>query len=162
VFVLVGPPSMSPFPRVTLIPNSTTPATIDADGSRSPLIKHPHHSPTAPSFTLARGMQDVRKKAVDTVTDLANQEMARDRPWHALQAQAFSMTQVPSDRGVTPTAVRESSAFRMFSGCPNVVLDLQTDAVLGVFQRGLPDTESTQVRSLYVFFAYLIQTRIFF
>lgn len=95
--------------------------------------------------------QDVRKKAVDTITDLANQEMTRGRPWHALQAQAFSMTQVQTtDRGLPPTALRES-AFRVFAGCPNLVLDLQTDAVLGVFQRGLQDTESVQVY-LYISF----------
>lgn len=89
--------------------------------------------------------QDVRKKAVDTITDLAKQEMARGRPWHALQAQAFSMAQVQTvDRGVSPTALRES-AFRVFAGCPNLVTDLQTEGVLGVFQKGLQDTESVTV-----------------
>lgn len=95
--------------------------------------------------------QDVRKKGVDTITDLANQEMTRGRPWHALQAQAFSMTQIQtSDRGIPPTALRES-AFRVFAGCPNLVMDLQTDTVLGVFQRGLQDTESVQVHSFDFF-----------
>ncbi|KAF9445877.1 ARM repeat-containing protein [Macrolepiota fuliginosa MF-IS2] len=90
--------------------------------------------------------QDVRKKAVDTITDLANQEMARGRPWHALQSQAFAMTQYQAaDRGVPPAALRES-AFRVFAGCPNLVVDLQTDAVLGVFQKGLQDSESVAVR----------------
>jgi hypothetical protein len=92
-------------------------------------------------------VQDVRKKAVDTITELANQEMARGRPWHALQAQAFSMAQVvqqPGDRAATPAALRES-AFRIFAGCPNLVMDLQTEAVLGVFQKGLQDSESVPV-----------------
>jgi len=76
---------------------------------------------------------DVRRKAVDTITDLANHEMARGRPWHALQAQAFSM----ADR---------ESAFRIFSGCPNLVMDLQIDVVVGVFEKGLQDSESAAVR----------------
>ena len=76
---------------------------------------------------------DVRRKAVDAITDLANHEMARGRPWHALQAQAFSM----ADR---------ESAFRIFSGCPNLVMDLQVDVVVSVFEKGLKDSESIAVR----------------
>ncbi|EIW80155.1 ARM repeat-containing protein [Coniophora puteana RWD-64-598 SS2] len=81
----------------------------------------------------------VRRKAVDTVTDLANNAMARGRPWHALQAQTFSMAQ--ADR-----AGYRECAYRVFGGCPNLVMDLQTDAVLSVFQKGLQDGESTEVR----------------
>jgi hypothetical protein len=92
---------------------------------------------------------DVRKKAVDTITDLANQEMARGRPWHALQAQAFSMSQMQtSDRNVAPSALRES-AFRVFAGCPNLVMDLQTDAVMAVFQKGLQDSENVAVCNVF-------------
>lgn len=40
--------------------------------------------------------------------------------------------------GVAAPALRES-AYRVFAGCPNLMMDLQTDAVLGVFQRGLQD-----------------------
>ena len=36
----------------------------------------------------------VRRKCVDTVCEVAKQGMARGRPWHALQAQTFSMAQV--------------------------------------------------------------------
>ncbi|KAL4079008.1 armadillo-type protein [Scleroderma citrinum] len=81
----------------------------------------------------------VRRKTVDTVCDLANTAMNRGRPWHALQAQAFNMTQadVPGFR---------ECAFRVFSGCPNLVMDLQTEAVLSVFQKGLQDTQSVDVR----------------
>ena len=39
-------------------------------------------------------------------------------------------------------------AFRVFSGCPNLVIDLQTDAVLSVFQKGLQDTRSVDVRRM--------------
>ncbi|XP_006460617.1 hypothetical protein AGABI2DRAFT_220702 [Agaricus bisporus var. bisporus H97] len=89
---------------------------------------------------------DVRKKAVDTITDLSKQEMARGRPWHALQLQAFAIAQVQvAEHGVPPGALRES-AFRIFAGCPNLVLDLHADGVLGVFQKGLQDTESVDVR----------------
>ncbi|KAH7920554.1 ARM repeat-containing protein [Leucogyrophana mollusca] len=81
----------------------------------------------------------VRRKAVDTICDLANNSMTRGRPWHALQAQTFSMTQ-------TGEACFRECAYRVFSGCPNLVMDLQTDAVLSVFQKGLQDAESIDVR----------------
>jgi hypothetical protein len=96
----------------------------------------------------------VRRKTVDTVCDLAGEGMRRGRPWHALQALAFDMTQAGQPgaassaletQGVAPEGLRES-AYRVFAGCPNLVMDLQTDAVLGVFQRGLQDSESIDVR----------------
>ncbi|KAI0032084.1 ARM repeat-containing protein [Vararia minispora EC-137] len=90
--------------------------------------------------SLAHEPQDVvRRKAVDTVADLANQSMRRGRPWHALQAQAFGMAQ-------TEDASSRDVAFRLFAACPNLVMDLQTDAVLGVLKKGLQDPESVAVR----------------
>lgn len=80
----------------------------------------------------------VRRKSVDTITDLANNSMQRGRPWHALQAQAFTMTQ--SQDG----SLREA-AFRVFAGSSMLVMDLQTDAVLGVLKGGLQDAESIDV-----------------
>ena len=89
--------------------------------------------------------QSVRRKSVDTVCDLANQGMMRGRPWHALQAQAFSMTHSQKvERGEAATALRET-AYRVFAGCPNLVMDLQVEAVLTAFQRGLQDQESIEV-----------------
>ncbi|KAJ7061031.1 armadillo-type protein [Mycena amicta] len=87
----------------------------------------------------------VRHKAVDAVCDLANEGMRRGRPWHALQALAFSMAQGEAGGTVPPQALRES-AYRTFAGCPNLVMDLQTDAVLGVFQRGLQEGDSIEVK----------------
>lgn len=81
----------------------------------------------------------VRRKAVDTICDLANNSMGRGRPWHALQAQSFAMC-----KSADPTA--RECAFRIFSGCPNLVMDLQTDAVLRVLQEGLQDRQSIEVR----------------
>ncbi|KAI0782934.1 ARM repeat-containing protein [Abortiporus biennis] len=81
----------------------------------------------------------VRRKAVDTITDLANNSMARGRPWHTLQAQAFSMCQYPD-----PTT--KEMAFRVFAGSPNLVMDLQTDSVLGILREGLQDPQSVEVR----------------
>ncbi|KII95405.1 hypothetical protein PLICRDRAFT_86789 [Plicaturopsis crispa FD-325 SS-3] len=81
----------------------------------------------------------VRRKTGDTVCDLANNEMSRGRPWHALQAQTFSMAQ----NGDAPA---REAAFAVFSGCPNLVMDLQTDGVLRVFQKGLQDAQSVEVR----------------
>ena len=71
--------------------------------------------------------------------------MVRGRPWHALQAQAFSMIQSQGSTQDGSPALRES-AFRVFSGCPNLVMDLQTDAVLNVLGRGLQDQYSIEVR----------------
>ena len=71
--------------------------------------------------------------------------MVRGRPWHALQAQAFSMIQSQGPTQDGSPALRES-AFRVFSGCPNLVMDLQTDAVLNVLGRGLQDQYSIEVR----------------
>ncbi len=69
----------------------------------------------------------------------------RGRPWHALQAQAFSMTHFQtSERGEVAVGLRET-AYRVFAGCSNLVMDLQVDSVLSVFQRGLQDQESIEV-----------------
>lgn len=80
----------------------------------------------------------VRRKSVDSVCELANKGMSRGRPWHALQAQTFSMARA-SDASMRETA------FNVFTGCPNLVMDLQTDAVLNVFRSGLQD-QSSDVR----------------
>lgn len=88
----------------------------------------------------------MRKKTVDTVCDIANHGMMRGRPWHALQAQVFSMAQAQGDgSGMGGAGLRES-AYGVFAGCPNLVMDLQTDAVLTVFRRGLQDGYSVEVR----------------
>ncbi|KAF6759063.1 hypothetical protein DFP72DRAFT_844823 [Ephemerocybe angulata] len=50
---------------------------------------------------------------------------AAGRPWHALQAQTFTMTQ----QGAGRAGLRES-AYGDFAGFPNLVMDLQTAAVL--------------------------------
>jgi importin-5 len=50
----------------------------------------------------------------------------------------------PTDR-ITSIAHREA-AYKLFAGSPYLVMDLQLDAVLGVFQRGLQDAESVDVR----------------
>ncbi|TFK64924.1 ARM repeat-containing protein [Pluteus cervinus] len=68
----------------------------------------------------------VRRTTVDTICDLANLGMPRGRPWHALQAQAFNMTQI--NGGEASNADMRESAYRLFAGCPNLVMDLQTDA----------------------------------
>jgi hypothetical protein len=58
--------------------------------------------------------QSIGRKSVDTVCELADNSMSRG-PWNALQAQAFSMCQ-----GANPGL----GAYRGFSGCPNLVMDL--------------------------------------
>ena len=88
---------------------------------------------------LHEHVDSVRRNAVDTICDLANNSMGRGRPWHALQAQSFAMC-----KSADPIA--RECAFRIFSGCPNLVMDLQTDAVLRVLQEGLQDRQSVEVR----------------
>lgn len=86
----------------------------------------------------------VRRKAVDTVIDVANKSMQRGRPWHALQVQAFSMAQAPEE------GARES-AYLIFAGCTELVLDLQTNGVLELLQKGLQDASSVDVRLIFLF-----------
>jgi hypothetical protein len=88
---------------------------------------------------LHEQIDSVRRKAVDTICDLANNSMGRGRPWHALQAQSFAMC-----KSADPSA--RECAFRIFSGSPNLIMDLQTDAVLRVLQEGLQDRQSVEVR----------------
>ena len=97
---------------------------------------------------LHEQIDSVRRKAVDTICDLANNSMERGRPWHALQAQAFSMC-----KGADPSA--RDSAFRIFAGCPNLVMDLQTDAVLRVLQDGLQDRQSVEVSFIIPIFSQI-------
>jgi hypothetical protein len=92
---------------------------------------------------LHEHVDSVRRKAVDTICDLANNSMGRGRPWHALQAQSFAMC-----KSADPSA--RECAFRIFSGCPNLVMDLQTDAVLRVLQDGLQDRQSIEVRPSFI------------
>ncbi|KAI0090866.1 ARM repeat-containing protein [Irpex rosettiformis] len=81
----------------------------------------------------------VKRRAVDTVADLANNSMSRGRPWHALQQQAFSMAQSedPSNR---------ESAYRVFAGSPNLIIDLQPQTVLAILEKGLQDPQSVEIR----------------
>ena len=89
---------------------------------------------------------------MDTICDLANNSMEHSRPWHALQAQAFAMC-----KGADLTAC--DSAFCIFAGCPNLVMDLRTDAVLRVLQDGLQARQSINMHVFYISFA---QITIFF
>jgi len=113
----------------------------------------------------------VRKDAVETVADVANEAMARGRPWHALQAHAFQMAQAgaagssqptsPSGPSVGPQpAVQRENAFRLFAGSPNLILDLQPESVMAMLMRGLEDSESIAVRhsALKACVAYLDAT----
>lgn len=47
---------------------------------------------------------------------------------------------------------QRQSAFSVFGGCPNLVLDLQTEAVVEVFGRGLQDPQSVDVSALPTLF----------
>ena len=145
-----------PAPATNSNSNPTSPST---SFPRLTLYDHLSHQTLATLerlllFSLSHeASPHVRRKTVDTVCDLSNQGMVRGRPWHALQAQAFSMiqSQGPSSPTQDGGAALRESAFRVFSGCPNLVMDLQTDAVLNVLGRGLQDQYSIEVRLLYPF-----------
>ena len=145
-----------PAPTANSNSNPTSP-TISTSFPRLTLYDHLSHQTLATLerlllFSLSHEVSPhVRRKTVDTVCDLSNQGMVRGRPWHALQAQAFSMiqSQGPSSPTQDGSPVLRESAFRVFSGCPNLVMDLQTDAVLNVLGRGLQDQYSIEVKLLY-------------
>lgn len=125
-------------PRLTLFDHLSTSALTNLERL---LLHSLSHEPAA----------SVRRKTVDTISDVANQGMMRGRPWHALQAQVFSMTQATGvANGVKGEGLRES-AYRVFAGCPNLVMDLQTDAVLGVLGKGLRDEQSIDVSQFIAF-----------
>ena len=80
----------------------------------------------------------VRRKTVDTVTDLSNNASKRGYPWNALRSQVFAMADS------TDVLTRES-AFRVFAGCPNLIMDLHVEATVNLLQKGLQDPQSTEV-----------------
>jgi hypothetical protein len=85
----------------------------------------------------------VRKKSIDVICDFAHQSMRRGRPWHAPQAQVVGMT--TQGEGNDTAELRET-AFRVFAGCPSLVMDLQTNvAIHTIFQQGLLDRCSIEV-----------------
>jgi hypothetical protein len=138
-FILLRPIVTTPVPCIS----KSTAEITEVNALRPPLLTDAHNSRTTPpplliSRTLHEPSQLVRRKSCDSICDLANNSMSRGRPWHALQAQAFSMCQ-SADPGL------REGAYRVFSGCPNLVMDLQTDAVLGVFQKGSQDADSVEV-----------------
>ena len=81
----------------------------------------------------------VRRKAADTVSDVANHAMRNGRPWHALQTEIFRLVHGSDPMG-------REIAYRVFTSSPNVILDLQVETVIGTLQRGLEDGESIDVR----------------
>jgi len=148
VLLLPRPPSALTFPACAFHFNSTpsfTPSNPPHPVRPSLLADAHHPGASASAFTLTRALAGVRRKTVDTVCDIANQGMMRGRPWHALQAQSFSMAQAQGEGGGAIGGEMRESAYRVFAGCPNLVVDLQMDAVLAVFQRGLQDGYSVQV-----------------
>jgi hypothetical protein len=92
----------------------------------------------------------VRRNLTDTICDVANSSMHRGRPWHALQAQAFAMTQ-------SENADLRESAYRVFAGCPTLITDLYHDGILEVFHKGLCDAASVKVRGTLTRLAHIPQ-----
>jgi importin-5 len=67
--------------------------------------------------------------------------MQRGRPWCALQAQAFSVTQSQN------AGLRESMS-RVCAGSGMLVMNPQPDAVLNVLKGGLEDTDQCKSQDL--------------
>jgi hypothetical protein len=84
-------------------------------------------------------VDSVRRVAIDIICDLTNNSLGRGRPLRALQAQSSAMC-----KNAEPSARKCTS--RIFSGYPNLVMGLQTDAVLRVFQEGLQVRQRVEVR----------------
>lgn len=80
----------------------------------------------------------VRRKATDTISEVANYSMSRGRPWHSLQQQAFQMTE-------SEDPITRENAYRVFAGSPNLIMDLRMDSVIGMLQKGLQDPQSVDV-----------------
>ena len=126
-------------------PTTTITSTAAAANNNSRLTLYDHLSAQSLA-TLERILlhsllhepsQAVRRKAVDTVTDLANNAMSRGRPWPALQAQTFAMAD-------SEDAVTREAAYRVFAGTTNLIMDLQRDSVLAMLQKGLQDPQSIE------------------
>jgi len=83
--------------------------------------------------------EGVRRKVADTICDLAKGSLERGRPWEALQVQSFTATR-------SPHAGHREVAFRIFTYVPQLALGQEMNAVIDVFERGLQDPESLQVR----------------
>jgi hypothetical protein len=108
---------------------------------RSSLFADAHHSGAfAPTFSLSRAgptaaEEDCRHRL------RYHRESGYDTwaPVACVAGSSFSMTQAHGDGSGTGGLGLRESAYRVFAGCPNLLMDLQTDAVLTVFQRGLQD-----------------------
>ena len=117
-----------PAPTTSSDPNLTSPTGSSSlpVSSHSMLYDHLSHQMLATLqrlllFSLSHEVSaHVRRKTVDTVCDLSNQGMVHGRPWHALQAQAFSMIQAqgPSSSMLDGSAVLRE---RVLLGCFLVV-----------------------------------------
>ncbi|THU84282.1 ARM repeat-containing protein [Dendrothele bispora CBS 962.96] len=123
-------------PRLTLYDHLSTPALQTLEK----LLLH---------SLINEANESVRRKAVDTVADVANQGMGRGRPWHTLQVVGFGMAGAGTTTTTTGTGTTGSlreSAYTLFSLSPLLISDLSPDAVVGLLLRGLRDPESLDVR----------------
>ncbi|KAH7106921.1 ARM repeat-containing protein [Auriculariales sp. MPI-PUGE-AT-0066] len=84
--------------------------------------------------------EGVRRKVADTACDLAKGSLERGRPWEALQVQSFTATR-------SQLAGQREVAYRIFTYVPQLALGQEMNAVIDVYERGLQDPESLQVRA---------------
>ncbi|KAI0691537.1 hypothetical protein C8Q76DRAFT_862075 [Earliella scabrosa] len=79
--------------------------------------------PACRSLQPSRRARYREPQTVDTITDLPNQTMKHGHTLSPLQPQVFAMA------GDSDILIREA-AFRVFAGCPNFIIDLNTDGVV--------------------------------
>ena len=81
------------------------------------------HLPERRSLRPSRRARHREPQTVDTITELPNQTKKHGHTRPALQPQVFAMAGDPD------VLIREA-AFRVFAGCPNFIIDLNTDGVV--------------------------------
>lgn len=81
----------------------------------------------------------VRHKSIDTIAQFATYNIRRGRPWHALQLQAFSMTQ-------SAHAPERVAAFMLFTESPKLAMQLETEAIITALTNGMKKAQTVDVR----------------
>ena len=121
----------APSPATQRYSTTSPPPSTSSHIVRPLTIFPPRCSPLSNVYSLSHEPAPiVRRKSVNTIYDISNQGMVHGRPWHALQAQAFTMTKAQDQGGRTPGAALRESAYWVFARCPNFVMNLQMDAAL--------------------------------
>ena len=114
--------------------SSSAPSSSTSSGPRLTLYDHlSEQTRDALEKTVLHALSNeqsanVKTKAADTVTDLANASFQRGRPWPALQGAVF--------RAVGGSSLSRMCAYRILERCQVLVTDVPSE----IFVRGLADS----------------------